>query len=54
MKGLYDTDCIENIVEKGEIAYFEQFHLFSQDLPKAFSFNVLKWVMSIHVYVGKG
>ena len=23
-----DTDYIENIVEKGEIAHFEQFHLF--------------------------
>ena len=23
------TDCIENIVEKGEIAHFEQFHFIS-------------------------
>ena len=36
------TDCIENIVEKGEIAHFEQFHLFPQCFPKAFSFSVLK------------
>ena len=35
---------MENIVEKGEIAHLEQFHLFPQSFPKAFSFNVLKWV----------
>ena len=23
IKGFYDTDCIENMVEKGEIAHFE-------------------------------
>ena len=40
----HDTDSIENIVEKGEIAHFEQFHLFPQCFPKAFFFNVLKWV----------
>ena len=28
---------IENIVEKGEIAHFELFHLFTQSLPKTFS-----------------
>ena len=28
-----DTYCIENIVEKGEIAHFEQFHLFPQCFP---------------------
>ena len=44
IKGSWDTDCIENIVEKGEIAHFEQFHLFLQCLLKAFFFNVLKWV----------
>ena len=33
IKGFLDTDCIENIVEKGEIAHFEQFHLFPQCLP---------------------
>ena len=37
---LKDFDCIENIVEKGEIAHFEQFHLFLQCFPKAFFFNV--------------
>ena len=44
IKGFYDTDCIGNIVEKGEIANFEQFHLFPQCFPKAFLFNVLKLV----------
>ena len=29
---------------KGEIAHFEQFHLFPQCFTKAFYFNVLKWV----------
>ena len=33
---------MENIVEKGEIAHFEQFHLFTQCFPKAFLFKVLK------------
>ena len=42
--GFLDTDCIENIVEKGEIAHFEQFHLFSQCFSKAFFFKVWKWV----------
>ena len=42
IKGLLDTDCKENIAEKGEIAHYEQFHLFSQCFPKAFFFNVLK------------
>ena len=37
VKGFSDTDCIENIVEKGEIAQNEQFHLFPQCFPKAFS-----------------
>ena len=40
IKGFYDTDCIENIVENGEIAHFEQFHLFPQCFPKAFFFSV--------------
>ena len=35
---------MENIVEKGEIAHFEQFHLFPQCFPKAFFFDALKWV----------
>ena len=28
IKGFQDTDCIENIVEKGEIGHYEQFHIF--------------------------
>ena len=36
------TDCIENIAEKGEIAHFEQFHLFPQCFPTAVFFNTLK------------
>ena len=36
IKGFQDTDCIENIVEKGEIAHVEQFHLSPLCLPKAF------------------
>ena len=44
IKWFKDTDHIENIVEKGEIAHFEQFHLFPQCFPKAFFFAVLKWV----------
>ena len=39
--GLQDTDSIENIVKKGEIAHLEQFRLFPQCFPKAFFFNVL-------------
>ena len=35
-------------MEKGEIAHFEQFHLFPQCFPKPFFFNVLK---SVHVYM---
>ena len=35
---------MENIVVEGEIAHFEQFHLFPQCFPKAFFFNVLKRV----------
>ena len=37
-----DTDCIKNIVENGEIAHFEQFHIFPQCFYKALFFNVLK------------
>ena len=44
IKGFYNTDCTEDIVGKGEIAHFEQFHLFPQCFPKAFFFNVLKSV----------
>ena len=35
---------MENIVEKSEIAHFEQFHFFQQYFPKAFFFNMLKRV----------
>ena len=31
---------MENIVEKGEIAHFEQFHFFPQCFPGAFFLNV--------------
>ena len=41
-----------NIVDKGKIAHFEQFHLFPRCSPEAFFFNVLK--MSIYVYGRKG
>ena len=44
MKWFYDTDCIENIFEKGEIAHFERFHRFLQCFIKAIFFIVLKWV----------
>ena len=50
IKGFWNTDCIENIVEKGEIAHFEQFHIFSQCFPRAFSLNELK----MSIYAGKG
>ena len=42
IKGFKDTQSIENILEKGEIAHFEQFHLFPQFFP--YFFIVLKWV----------
>ena len=41
----------ENFVEKGEIAQFEQFHLFAQCFPKAFFF--LQCV-KMSIYGGKG
>ena len=41
IKGFQDTDSIENIVEKGEIAHLTFFH---NVFLKAFFFNVLKWV----------
>ena len=44
IKGFEYTDCSENIVEKGEIAHFEQFHLFQQSFLIAFFFNLSKWV----------
>ena len=42
IKECLDTDCIENMVEKGEIAYFEQLHLFPQCFPKAFFLQCVK------------
>ena len=33
-KAFLDTDCIENIVETGEIAHFEKCHLFPLCFPK--------------------
>ena len=48
VKGFEDTDCTENIVEKGEIAQNEQFHLC---FSKAFFFQCDK--MNIY-YGGKG
>ena len=35
---------MENIVEKVEIAHFEQFHLFPQCFAKGFFFCMLTWV----------
>ena len=43
-KGFQDTDCIEIIVEKGEIAHLSNFTFFPQCFAKAFFFNVLKRV----------
>ena len=65
IEGFYDTDCIENFVEKSEIAHFkqfhflikmskiahfEQFHLFSQCFPTAFFLQAVK----MSIYGGKG
>ena len=47
---LKDTDCKENIVEKGEIAQNEQFHFFPQCFPKPFFFHCVK----MSIYGGKG
>ena len=42
---------MENVVEKDEIAHYEQFHLFPQYFLKAFFFNALKRVyMEERVY----
>ena len=41
---------MENIVEKGKIAHFEQFHLFPQCIPKAFFLYCVK----MGIYEGKG
>ena len=52
IKGLQDTDCTENIVEKGEIAHFEQFHLFPLCFTKAFFFFLQCFKMI--AYGGRG
>ena len=53
-KRFSSTDYTENVVAKSEIAHFEQFQLFPQCFPKAFSLNVLKWVyMEKRVNAGK-
>ena len=38
----FKMQTVENLVKKGEIVNFEQFHLDLQCFPKAFFFNVLK------------
>ena len=45
-KDFLDTDCIGNMVEKGEIAHIEQFHLYPQCFPEAFFLKCVK--MSIY------
>ena len=50
-KRFQDTGFIENIVNKGEIAHFEQFHLFPQYFPRGLFLHCIK-LMSI--YQGKG
>ena len=50
IKGFKDTDCIENIVEKGEIAHFEQFHIFSAMFSQSFFLLCVK----MSTYGGKG
>ena len=44
IKTVYDTNSIQSIVEKDEIAYLEQLLLFPQCFLKAVFFSVLKWV----------
>ena len=41
---------MENIVEKGEIAHFEQFHPFPKCFPTAFFLQCVK----LSIYGGKG
>ena len=40
IKGFQDTDCKENLVEKGTIAHFEQFQLFRQFFSLGFFSSV--------------
>ena len=42
--GLQFSDWVENIVEKEEIARYEQFLLFPQCVQKLSVVDVLKWV----------
>ena len=42
VKGFYDIDCIENIVENGKISHFEHLHLFPRCFPEASFFDVMK------------
>ena len=51
IKRFSDTDCIEKIAEKVEIAYFEQFHLFSTMFSYSFFLQCIK--MSIYGEEGK-
>ena len=48
--GFLDTDCIENIVKNGEIAHFEQCHLFFLKFSKSFFLQCVE----ISIYGGKG
>ena len=41
-RGIQLSDCVENIVGKGEIAHYEQFLLFPQCFQKFFSSDVSK------------
>ena len=52
INGFKDTVCIENIVAKGEISHFQQFHLFLQCFPKAFFFIVLTPKSPFTIMVG--
>ena len=50
IKGFKDTGYIENIVEKGDIAHVERFHLYPECLPKVFFFQCVK----MSIYGGEG
>ena len=52
MKGFKITDYIENIVEKGEIADFEQFHLFPQCFLNVFKSHVCQNVRLLAISSG--
>ena len=42
--GVQLSDCVENIVGKGEIARYEQFLLFQQCFQKLWVVDASKWV----------